>query len=89
MAAAEPRGERLTGEDNQIWRFGVCLLMTNVPLECPRKTVRTPSCGGATLAATAWRQDGGGGRSGRSLGDAPHWRCPIAAGPVPPQTPEG
>lgn len=34
----------LTGDESHIWRLGVCLLITNVPLSHPRFTVSTPCC---------------------------------------------
>jgi hypothetical protein len=36
-------GRYLMGEENQSWRFGVCLLITYVPLS-PSRIVSTPSC---------------------------------------------
>jgi hypothetical protein len=42
----------LMGEDHQIWRFGICRLMTHVP-SSPRSILSTPCCAATTRESTA------------------------------------
>lgn len=101
--ASEPAGPHLTGDESQICRLGVCLLITNVPLSRPRLTVRTPCCThNAAGTPERRRQCAGPARRAREAarrlrgrvacmlrcqGNPPTLICPSPAGPDPPRRP--
>jgi hypothetical protein len=65
--AQEGKLAHLTGDESQIWRLGVCLLITNVPFS-PSLMVSTPICRMARAVRV------GQPLSHRSLSSDPHER---------------